>query len=66
MSEIVAKMIPQSAKEFSRENLILFSDSENEIDDSYDKFETQNFYDWQSESDNLDLICQNYILFTFK
>ena len=24
MSEIVAKMIPQSAKEFSRENLIFF------------------------------------------
>ena len=41
-------------------------DSENESDDSYDKFETQNLHDWQSESDNLDLICQNYILFTFK
>ena len=59
-------MISQSAKKFDRENLILFSDSENESDDSLDKFETQNLHDWQSESDNLDLICQNYILFTFK
>ena len=59
-------MISQSAKEFSWGNLILFSDSENESDDSDDKFETQNLYDWESESDNLDFILQNYILLTFK
>ena len=41
-------------------------DSENESDDSDDIFETLNLYDWESESDNLDFICQNYILLTFK
>ena len=44
-------MTSQSAKQFRRENLILFSDSENESDDSDDEFETQDLYDCESESD---------------
>ena len=43
-----------------------FLDPENESDDSDDKFEIQNFYDRESESDSLDFICQNYILLIFK
>ena len=43
-----------------------FLDSENESDDSDDKFKTQNFYNWESESGNLDLICQNFYSITFQ
>ena len=52
-------MTNQSAKRFRQENLYLFLDSDNESYDSDDKFETQNSYNWDSESDNLDFICQN-------
>ena len=45
-------MTSQSAKQFRRENLILFSDSEDESDNSDDEFETQDLYDCESESDN--------------
>ena len=43
-----------------------FLDSENESDDSDDKFKTQNLYNLESESDNLDFICQNFHLITFQ
>ena len=43
-----------------------FLDSENESDDSDDKFKTQNLYNWESESDNLDFICQNFHSITFQ
>ena len=45
-------MTSQSAKQFRRENLILFSDSESESDNSDDEFETEDLYDCESESDN--------------
>ena len=41
-------------------------DSKNKSDDSDDKFETQNSYDCESDSDNLDFFNRNYILLTFK
>ena len=59
-------MTNQSAKRFRQENLYLFLDFDNESYDSDDKFETQNLYDSEYESDNLDFICQNYILLTVK
>ena len=40
-------MTSQSAKQFRRENLILFPD----CGDSDDEFETQDLYDCESESD---------------
>ena len=43
------KITSQSAKQFCQENLGLFLDSENESDDSDDKFKSQNFYNWESE-----------------
>ena len=43
-----------------------FLNSESESDDSDDKFETQNLYTWKFESDNLDFICRNNILLTYK
>ena len=47
-------MTSRSAKQFRRENLILFSDSEDESesDDSEDEFQDQNLYDCEPESDN--------------
>ena len=38
------------------------SPKKNKIYNSDDKYETQNLHDCKSESDNLDFICQNYIL----
>ena len=52
-------MTSYSAKNFSRENL---GSVKNGSDDSDEKFETQNLYDWESESVNLDFICRNCIL----
>ena len=50
----------------SSKKFTYFWNSENETDDSDDRFETQNLYAWECESDNLDFIFQNYILLTFK
>ena len=66
-----------TSKWYSQENLVLFwtqkihhfhslSPKKNLIYNSDDKCETRNLYDCKSESDNLDFICQNYILLTFK
>ena len=59
-------MSSESAKQFRQENLVIFSNYENERDGFDDKFEAKNLYDWKSESNNLDFICQNCILLTFK
>ena len=59
------KWLLRQRKDFVKK-LSSFLDSENESDDSDDKFEIQDLYDRESESDSLDFIFQNYILLIFK